>query len=194
MSLIFLPPRASQLIAVTLLIFILSLPLWLFLVPLFGLYSDMVDSRANLEFQLERNKRLVSKLPYWKEQVNQVRSGADPDKALWKAETASLAAAAIQTLVLQSAAVYQVQVNMAQTLPSMMDQEYEKISVVVDLQSSLGSIQQLLYAIESHMPALYIQNLTIRSQNTGGTQIDAPIEPTLDIRVEITGYRLTLKR
>lgn len=188
-----LPPWFNRLLALALLLLMLALPLWLVLAPLIGLFSNLGDQRSSLEVQLERDERLASKLPQLRAKIEQFRSESDPEAALWTAETASLAAAAMQTLVMQSASTYQVQVTTAQTLPVLMDRELEKIAVVVDLTATLGGLQQLLYALESHVPALFIQSLSIRSQNPGVTQMAPPSEPILDIRTEIVGYRLPLQ-
>lgn len=189
MNPISLPAGVSRLLAVVLLLLLLGLTLWLVLAPLLGVFYDMQDQRSNLEIQLERTERLVSRLSPLRAQLEEIHAG-DPNRVFWMAETPSLAAAAMQTLVLQSASASQVKVTTAQTLPFIMDQELERISVAVDLTANLYGLQQLLYALENHMPALFIHSLTIRSQNQGVTQIDTPSEPALDVRVEMIGYRL----
>lgn len=190
MNIMLLPRWFSRFLAVALLLLVFSVFMWLVLEPLRALFSSLADQQSSLEEKLAHDQILINQLPTLRKQVEQLRADVNPDSALWQSATSNSAAAEMQAFIMQSASANQVQITTTQTLPQLLDHGLERFGVVVDLRSSLNGLQPLLYALESHVPALFVQNMTLRSLNPGAVITEPPSEPMLEIRAEIFGFRL----
>jgi general secretion pathway protein M len=65
---------------------------------------------------------------------------------------------------------------------------YRQISVTVQLTATVQSLRRVLHALESNMPYLFVDNVTIRSQVTGQHRAAPGQEPEMFVSFDVNGY------
>lgn len=65
---------------------------------------------------------------------------------------------------------------------------HRQITVVVQLTANVQSLRRILHALESNMPYLFVDNVTIRSQVTGQHRSAPGQEPEMFVSFDVNGY------
>ena len=65
---------------------------------------------------------------------------------------------------------------------------YRQITVAVQLTATVQSLRRVLHALESNMPYLFVDNVTIRSQVTGQHRSGPGQEPEMFVSFDVSGY------
>lgn len=176
--------------AIALLMLAVYLPVHLLVLPILGWLGDFEARRLELENRLAHHENQVAQMPGLQKRLETLQARVDPAALFWSADTADLAAAAIQVQVSQIAVAHQAQVVTLQTSPPVTEQGFEKLSVQLEFTTTLTSLQQLLFELEHHNPALFLRNLSITAQSAVNTDGQLPAEPLLLVRADISGLRL----
>jgi general secretion pathway protein M len=112
----------------------------------------------------------------------------------WKGSTPALAAAEIQAAVNKIIETNNARVFSSQTLPVRNDGKAvagpAKVSISVQMTASIVPLQLVLHAIETQQPYLFVDQLSVRS-NQGRTYKAAPGQvPEYVIQLTVRGYYL----
>jgi len=191
-----LKPNQSRLLAIALLVLVLLLLVRILLVPLWVSWRDYGTRIETLENRLAIYNRLADDLPEDRERLEQLRAGL-PTEAWYLSETTpALAAAGLQQLLHRQVNSSGGQVISTQILNTDNESPLQAVSIQVHLRGELGHLVDLLYAIESGRPVLFVDNLRVlsnprrqvRSVRTRDARQRSAMIPALDIRFDLTGY------
>ena len=65
---------------------------------------------------------------------------------------------------------------------------YRQITMVAQLTANVQALRRILHALESNMPYLFVDNVTIRSQVTGQHRSAPGQEPEMFVSFDVSGY------
>lgn len=68
---------------------------------------------------------------------------------------------------------------------------YRQISVNVQLQANIFALRKILHAIENHVPYLFVDNLSVRTQVQPNFRPQPGAEPDMFVVLDVSGYALT---
>lgn len=137
-----------------------------------ALYRAQVGRQPALGAQLTEYKQHLATLPG---QIN--------------GTSAPLAQAALQNDVKMISDQNGGEIRSAQTLPPTRENGFETIAVQYDLVVPFSRLEDLAYAIESHAPYFYIDDVDIVIPQTWQTASTDVQDPRVEVRWTIRGYR-----
>jgi hypothetical protein len=78
-----------------------------------------------------------------------------------------------------------------QTLAAKEEGRYREIAISVQLTAHVVALRQVLHALETHTPYLFIENLMVRTQVPGNFKPGPGNEPEMYVSMEVHGFSLT---
>jgi len=78
-----------------------------------------------------------------------------------------------------------------EALPAKEEGRYRQVSAQVQLAANINSLRRILHAIETHVPMLFIENLTVKTQVPGNFKPAPGAEPEMFVTFDVHGYSLT---
>jgi hypothetical protein len=115
----------------------------------------------------------------------------DARKYYWKGNTPALVAADIQGSVTKIIEANQGRIISSQTLQTPDDGKVTgpaKISISVQMSASVVPLQLILYALEANAPYLFIDQLSIRGNQSRGFKPPPGVQPEVVVQLTIRGY------
>jgi len=174
---------ASRLTALLLLVAVLVVAYALIGWPLQSAYqealADIGDRRhalARLNAAQARDDVLAARL----------ESGGDTTRsAIVLAETDSSAAALLQSHLQTLLETADAELTSIEALPSDDGGDYRAVRVRAQFTTGHDGLRQVLFALESGRPTVFLDNLTVSARSVRAFGVDRP----LDIQVDLTAYR-----
>jgi len=68
---------------------------------------------------------------------------------------------------------------------------YRQLTVNVQLTGTVFALRKILHAIETNQPALYVDNLQVRSQVPANFRPQPGNEPDVYMQMDVTGYSIS---
>jgi general secretion pathway protein M len=182
------PPLVSRLLALGLLVLVIGLAWVLVAVPLTAAF-DAQDSRiASATELLSRYEKALDDEPNLRAEIEALRkSDGSPDPFL-KGESTQIIAAKLQNRIQTLVAGEAGDIRSIQVLPESEEDGFEKIGLRVTLTASIPTMQKVFYDIESSVPALFIDNLDVRT-NIRRRRRNTESTNRVQIRFDVFGYR-----
>ncbi len=182
------PPLVSRLLALALLVAVIAIA-WIALVePIradFAVQQARIDRASSL---LARYERALDDEAGLRAEIESLRnSDRGPDPFLKGASTQIIAANLqnqIQTLVAGEPG----DIRSIQVLPETQEAGFDKIGLRVTLTAGIPAMQKIFYDIESSVPALFIDNLDVRT-NVRRRRRNQETTNRVQIRFDVFGYR-----
>jgi general secretion pathway protein M len=182
-----LNPAQSRRLAIGVLLAVLAAGAAIILLPVWMLnrhYNDALDDYLG---KLERYSRIAGTRTDIAKQLEAVRA-KEPRKNFLRGGTASLAAAeaqeAIRGIVERSGGKL-----ITMQPPSTKDEgRYRQITVNVQLTANVIALRSILHAIETNVPYLFVDNLSVRSQVPGNFRPTPGGEPEMFVQMDVIGY------
>lgn len=189
-------PGQSRLLAVLLLVLVIMVLARLVLAPVWSSWRDYGDRIESLEGRIAVYDRLITSLPADRERLAQLRSSLPSSDWYLSESTPALAAASLQQLLHRQVSRSGGEVISTQIIGgATRGAPLETVSIQVHLRGEISDLVDLLYALESGRPVLFVDNLTVlanprRQVATRRNQSRERIQqlPALDIRFDLTGY------
>jgi general secretion pathway protein M len=154
-------------------------------------YDALIEARLNL---LAGYKRVAAGRPEIESALAQVEK-LDTPRYFLKNTTPSLAAAELQDAAQALFEANGMKVNSVNIAPHKDDDGRRKITLNFSIRGNTEATQKSLYALESHYPYLFVDNLTIRSSvNSGRWQPVPLLEPEVQVQLDLYGYARIGKR
>lgn len=148
-------------------------------------YDEAIENRGNL---LAGYRRVASNRPQIESAMARVDK-LDTARYFLKTSSPSLAAAELQEsaqAIFAANGMKQSSVNIA---PHKDEEGRRKIGVVFNLHGTPEAAQKMLYALETHLPYLFIDNLSIKSTvNSRRWQPTPSVEPEVNVRFDLYGF------
>jgi general secretion pathway protein M len=178
----------ERLLAVGLLLFAIGLIYMLVLSPLLALRKEYAESVDELEFRLERYRKIAAERPLWSRRVEEIKQHGRVSEQYIAKETPALASADLQTLIKEIVTTSGGELISTQVVPEQQEEQLTRIAVRIRMNGSTRVLRDVLHAVETSQPILWVDNLNLRP-------IRMPMRPgskaapdRLSIDFEVVGY------
>ena len=183
-------PQRSRQLAVLLLVAAVAGLVLLLALPTSLLYNRYDRVLAERRDQVERFSRIASTRAEVARQLEAMR-GKDTKKFFLRSGAAALSAAEAQEYVRGMVEAAGGRLVTMQALPPKEEGRYRQVSAQVQLAANIHALRRILHAVESHVPMLFIENLTVKTQVPGNFRPAAGAEPEMFVTFDMHGYSLT---
>jgi hypothetical protein len=139
--------------------------------------------------QLAVYRAEVAMRPELEAALRQARQKAAAVPGLITSDSVALAQAQLQDEVKSIVTDNQGEVRTAQIVPATNVDGFEVIAIQYDLAVPMAKLRDLIYAIETRTPYLFVDDADIIAQQDLQSGDPQPINPMLDVRWTIRGYR-----
>jgi general secretion pathway protein M len=184
-----LDPRQQRVLAAALFVLAVLLVLAVPLGAFYFLHHRYDVALAERQERLARFQRIGAQQPEIKKALDQV-TARDAKRFFLKASVANLAGAELQDLVRGTVERNQGRISSIQVQPTKDEGRYRQVTVNVQLFANIIHLQHILGEIESRPPYLFVDNLTLRSLQFRGSQVQRGVEPEINVQMEVSGYAL----
>ncbi|MGY6215502.1 type II secretion system protein GspM [Methylolobus aquaticus] len=178
----------ERLLAVGLLLFAILLIYMLVFSPLLALRKEYSESVDELEFRLERYRKIAAERPLWSRRVEEIKQHGRVSEQYIAKETPALASADLQTLIKEIVTTSGGELISTQVVPEQQEEQLTRIAVRIRMNGSTRVLRDVLHAVETSQPILWVDNLNLRP-------IRMPMRPgskvapdRLSIDFEVVGY------
>jgi general secretion pathway protein M len=161
--------------------------------PLVGLYTGYEEEIADLDHRIAQYRRVAANVPALRKALADLDNRRETTTYYLKNTRPTLATAELQSYVESLITRNGGKLVSTQVVPEDKDQRFPRSAIRVNLRGSVDSLRDLLYALESGRPLVFIESLTVttsatrvvrRRQRTG---VDAP--EVLSISIDAVAYR-----
>ncbi len=181
------PPR-QRAIAVALLVAAVAAALALVVVPVVMLhkhYDDAIASQTNL---LHRYRAVAAQAPQYRQALETMRS-RDGRRFFLKNTAPNLAAAELQELLRGAIESNGGRITTSQNTATKDDGRFKQIGVTVQFFATTPNLQKVLFALETQLPYVVVDNLTLRPLNAfRGFKPAAGQEPELNVQLDASAF------
>jgi general secretion pathway protein M len=183
-------PARSRQLAVGLLILAVLAVVALLALPTWYLYSRYDRTLAEWQDKAERFTRIAATRGEVARQLEMMRA-KDSRKFFLRSGAAALSAAEAQEYVRDMVQSAGGRLITMQALPAKEEGRYRQVSAQVQLAANIHALRKILHAVESHVPMLFIENLTVKTQVPGNFKPAPGAEPEMFVTFDMHGYSLT---
>lgn len=182
------PPLVSRLLALGLLVLVIAVAWLLVAVPLKAAFDAQETRIVRAAELLARYEKALGDEPNLLAEIESLRkSDGSPDPFL-KGENTQIIAANLQNRIQTLVADEPGDIRSIQVLPESVEDGFEKIGLRVTLTAGIPTMQKVFYDIESSVPALFIDNLDVRT-NIRRRRRNTESTNRVQIRFDVFGYR-----
>lgn len=182
-------PWISRLVALLLMAAVVLAFFMLIVEPLRSAYATADAAIAEARETLLRYERIASLRASLEQQVADLARAGGTANSYLGGETDALAAAALQRRVASLFASSGGGVSSVQVLPTREEAGLRRVAIRLQFSSTIEPLVRILHELEVGRPALFIDNLDIRSRSPiGGVEAGADLEPELDVSLDLYGF------
>lgn len=181
--------QQSRIMAVSLLGLAVALLVLLAVVPAYMLhrhYDQAIESRMDL---LNRYQRVIAGRPAVMQALAQVKA-RDARKHFLKNPGAALAASEIQDTAKSLIETNGGKLVSMQVVPPKDEGGYRRISVSIQMTSTVSALRKILHTVETVQPYLLVDNVSIRSQSNHLYKNVPGVDPEVISQFDLSGYAL----
>ena len=178
----------DRVLAVALLVVSIGLGYTLVINPLLDLRREYSESVEDLEFRLQRYRKVAAEKGYWAKHVEEIKQHSSVSEQYISQDTPALASADLQTLIKETVNSAGGELISTQVVPEQKEEQLTRIAVRVRMNGSTRVLREVLYAVETAKPILWVDNVNLRP-------IRVPVRPgakgvsdRLSIDFEVVGY------
>jgi general secretion pathway protein M len=183
-------PARSRQLAIGVLVLVVVAVVTAVALPTWFLYHRYERELADRRDKLERFTRIAATRGEVARQLEAMR-GKDSRKFFLRSGAAALSAAEAQEYVRAMVESAGGRLVTMQPLPAKDDGRYRQVTAQVQLAANIFALRKILHAVESHVPMLFIDNLTVKTQVPGNFKPAAGAEPEMFVTFDLHGYSLT---
>lgn len=148
-------------------------------------YDHLIETRTGL---IAGYLRVAANRTQFEEAVRRIGK-LDTARYYLKSSSPSLAAAEIQDIAQTILLANGMKPNSVNIAPHKDENGRRKVSVTLNLRGTPEAMQRVLYALESNVPYLFVDNLAIRSTvNNRRWQPTPMVEPEVQVQFDLIGY------
>jgi len=175
-------------IAVALLAVALGLIYLVVVGPLIDLGREYSDSVEDLEFRLARYRKVAAEKGYWTRRMQEIKQNSSVSEHYISKDTAALASADLQTLIKDTVNASGGELISTQVTPEQQEDQLTRISVRVRMNGSTRVLRDVLHAIETAKPLLWVDNVNLRPIRMPLRPGQKGVADRLSIDFEVIGY------
>jgi len=159
----------------------------LVVVPFYLLNRKYDTALAELSDRLDRYQRIIASRGAATQQLEAIRA-VEPRKGFLRSGAPALSAAeaqeALRTIIeANGGKLITMQAPIAKE-----DGRYRQLTVNVQLSGTIFALRKILHAIESNQPALFVENLQVRSQVPANFKPNPGAEPDVYMQLDVSGF------
>jgi len=139
---------------------------------------------------VERLSRIAATRPEVARQLDAMRA-KDTRRFFLRGGAAALTVAEAQEIVRGLVASSGGRLITMQALPSKDEGRYRQVSAQVQLAANIHDLRKILHGMETHVPYLFVENLTVKTQVPGNFRPGPGAEPEMFVTFEVQGYTLS---
>ncbi len=132
--------------------------------PLFSAYHDVSNEIESMQDEITRYRTVIGELPALRAAAADLQKHQPLTPFLLPGNNPALAAASLQRHLQKLAAEHKARIVSVRVQPAIPDGPLQKVSVQARLQADSRSLRDLLYALESGMPFVFIDSLNISTR------------------------------
>jgi general secretion pathway protein M len=193
-----LSPGQSRALAVVLLFVALAIAFTVVVSPLWRGYQQHQAELEHYRERIERLSRVAANREGFAKHLQQLEGRRDLSRYVLTQRSETLAAAALQEQLKRIVESSGGRLNSTRTMPAQSAGDFLKVSVSARMSVNTDALRQVLYDLESNVPYLMVDKLTVRSRR--GRRATRSRRPTptpsalahgpLDVRFDLTGFML----
>lgn len=162
--------------------------------PLLGISGGYAERIEDLEFKLQRLRKIAAEKEYWLRRLEEIKRQGETEGRLISRDTAALASADLQTMI--KAAVSRVggELISTQVIPERKEEQFTRVAVKLRMTCSTQMLRDVLHSFESGHPLLFVENLNIRPIQSPQPPFGAPARKPvkmvdkLSVDFDVVGY------
>jgi general secretion pathway protein M len=183
-----LAPPQQRALAIALLALAAGVALAIVLVPVLLLHKHYDDAIAALTDRLHRYRAVAAQAPQYRQALETMRT-RDGRRFYLKNTAPNLAGAELQELVRGAIESNGGRITTSQNMAAKDDGRFKQIGVTVQFFATTPNLQKVLHALETQVPYVVVDNLTLRPLNAFRGFKPAPgQEPELNVQLEASAY------
>lgn len=156
--------------------------------PFYLLHRHYDTAIESMQGRLATYRRVAAQTPELKKSFEALRA-RDGRRFFLQNTAANLAGAELQDMVTAAVQNSGGRTNVIQVGTPKDDERFRQIQVTVQLFATSAALQKLLYAIETQVPYLIVDNITLRPINAFRGFKPAPgQEPEINVQLDVTGF------
>jgi general secretion pathway protein M len=153
-------------------------------------YDELINGMSD---QLVVYKRVARNSEQYQSKFQQLMRLQRQDRRYLKSDTESLATAELQRVVKQVIAGNQGEILSTQVTQTTEEQGFKRVTIRIRMKSTLEDMVKIFHTLESKMPYLFVEHVTVRSRQVARRRLPAnkAIEEAmsqLDIDFQLSGY------
>jgi len=178
-------PAANRAAALGLLLLAVAAVIALLALPAWWLFDRYDSAASQLARQLRSYTSLNQLRPNLMKAVETLKA-RDTRKFFVKGTTAALAGADLQDVAKAVIEANNGRILSSQLLPHKDDNGVRQVNATIQMTANIQNLRQIVYAMESREPYLFLDNLTVRSQVPSGFKPQAGFEPEMFIQFDVS--------
>jgi general secretion pathway protein M len=148
------------------------------------------NALADYSGKLDRFRRIAGSRAAATQQLDAIRA-LEPRKGFLRAGGAALSAAEAQEALRTIIEVNGGKLITMQAPVSKEEGRYRALTINVQLSGTIFALRKILHAIETNQPALFVDNLQVRSQVPANFRPNPGAEPDVYMQLDVTGYSIS---
>lgn len=152
--------------------------------PFIAAYSGNTETTAQLQSALQKYRQMAARLPEMTQKLEALQRSKFGQQGYLTGANEAIAAATLQDRVKALVAREGGKLQSTQAMPqARVTDQPRRVGVRAHMVLQLAELQAVIYRLESMMPVLFIENLSIRAVTAGAAE-----EGLLDVNMDIVGY------
>jgi general secretion pathway protein M len=181
-----LTERQRQLLALAIMVLVVAIMMMLTVVPLWAVnrhYHDTIDA---LDSRLKTLQYAAAAGDGLRSQHEQLKRSLANNRHYLKSASEALAAADLQGIIKRIAGASSMEVLSTQILPTSEVSDFTRIALRVRMRGKLDNLLKVFYKLETGLPYLFLDNVSVRSQGQRRRTVNA--DYLLDVDFDLIGY------
>jgi hypothetical protein len=159
-----------------------------FVQPLIDAYRSSAERLQQAEMQLAKLTQIAHSRKAIERRLVEFRRSDTSDRYYLSGRTPSLAAAGLQNHLKAIIEAGGGQLITASDLPSANEEKLAKVATSLRLKAQTEGLREILYAIETQLPLVFIDKLSVRGLSFYSARATPGTEPMLDIQLDLSGF------
>ncbi len=186
-----LSKKQSRMLAIGVLILCLVIFGLLLFIPARMLHRHYDQALENQTDFLGRYQRIAATRPEIQAALDQVKK-LDGRKHFLKNTGVALAASEIQETAKSLIEANGGRLNSMQVAPHKEESGYRRVTVNIQMFSSMPALRKILYTLETMQPYLLVDNMVVRTQANAYFKGVPGVEPEMSVQFDLSGYALVV--
>lgn len=159
-----------------------------FLQPLIDAYRSSGDRLQHAQTQLAKLIQIAQSRRTIESRLAEFRRSDTSDRYYLIGRTPSLAAAGLQNHLKAIIEASGGQLITSSDLPSANEEKLTKVATSLRLKAQTEGLREILHAIETQLPLVFIDKLSVRGLSFYSLRATSNTEPMLDIQLDLSGF------